>query len=168
MRRITSTGPFAGGLFHDAGRERRLDLEGVVENRRRQSHRGVLAEARRAVQTSPPLEHRQGRRAFLTCFALGSQDHPQVAALIFLARVQAGQQKLDEALSVADRAAAQISQKGAHPVATLASTRGDILARMGRNHEAEAAFREEIAHFSCNDERFRTPRAAARVRTSIR
>ena len=41
----------------------------------------------------------------------------------------------------------RVNQEGAHPVATLASTRGDILARMGRNREAEAAFRDEIAHF---------------------
>jgi len=40
-----------------------------------------------------------------------------------------------------------VQQEGAHPVPTLASTRGDILARIGRNAEAEAAFREEITRF---------------------
>ena len=74
-------------------------------------------------------------------------DRPRVPALILLARVLAEQQKLDEALAVANRAATRVDQGGAHPVPTLASTRGDILARMGRNGDAEAAFREEIQRF---------------------
>ncbi len=79
--------------------------------------------------------------------ALGSEDRPRVPALIFLARNLAEQNKLDEALSVANRAVARVNEEGAHPVPTLSSTRGDILARMGRNAEAEAAFREEIKRF---------------------
>ncbi len=79
--------------------------------------------------------------------ALGDADRPRVPALILLARVLAEQQKLPEALEVADRATERVAQDGAHPVATLASTRGDILARMGRNQEAEAAFREEMTRF---------------------
>src|SRR5438067_3331759 len=66
--------------------------------------------------------------------------------MILLARVLAEEQKLPEALDVVNRAATRVGQ-GAHPVATLASTRGDILARMGRNQEAEASFREEMTHF---------------------
>ncbi|PYQ48420.1 MAG: hypothetical protein DMF59_16075 [Acidobacteria bacterium] len=71
--------------------------------------------------------------------AIGDRDHPREPALILLARVLTQRGKLDEALSVVNRAT--------RPVATLSSTRGDILARMGRNQEAEAAFRDEIAHF---------------------
>ena len=67
-----------------------------------------------------------------------------VPALIMLARTLAEQQKLDEALTTINRAAAE---QGSHPVATLASTRGDILARLGHNQEAEAAFREEMQRF---------------------
>lgn len=78
--------------------------------------------------------------------ALGREDRPRVPALIVLARVLAEEKKLDDALEVANRATTRVVQ-GAHPVPTLASTRGDILARMGRNREAEAAFREEIAKF---------------------
>jgi choline-sulfatase len=79
--------------------------------------------------------------------ALGSADRPRVPALILLARVLAEEQKLPDALDVVNRATERVAQEGAHPVATLASTRGDILARMGRNQEAETAFREEMTRF---------------------
>lgn len=79
--------------------------------------------------------------------ALGRPDRPRVPALILLARVLVERGQLGEALAVAERAAARIAEDGAPQVPTLASTRGDILARLGRNAEAEAAFREEIARF---------------------
>jgi len=69
---------------------------------------------------------------------------PRVPAMITLARILTEERKFDEALAMIDRATAS---QGAHPLATIASTRGDILARMGRNAEAEAAFRDEIARF---------------------
>ena len=71
--------------------------------------------------------------------AIGPADHPREPALILLARVLTQRGRLDEALAVVSRAT--------RPVATLSSTRGDILARLGRNQDAEAAFRDEIAHF---------------------
>jgi arylsulfatase A-like enzyme/tetratricopeptide (TPR) repeat protein len=84
--------------------------------------------------------------------ALGLDDRPRIPALILLARILVEQGRLDEALEVANRAVARVREDGAPPVRTLASTRGDILARMGRAEEAEAAFREEIARFpSTND-----------------
>jgi len=67
-----------------------------------------------------------------------------VPGLVMLARMLAQQQKLDEALATINRAAAE---QGTHPVPTLASTRGDILARMGRNRDAESSFREEMQRF---------------------
>jgi tetratricopeptide (TPR) repeat protein len=79
--------------------------------------------------------------------ALGSEERPRVPALILLARILIEEKKMDEALSVVNRAVARVSEEGAHPVPTLESTRGDILARMGRNQEAEAAFREEMTRF---------------------
>ncbi len=79
--------------------------------------------------------------------AVGTQARPRVPALILLARVLATRGKLDEALAVINRAGTRVDLQGAHPVPTLASTRGDILARMGRNAEAEAAFRDEIQRF---------------------
>jgi arylsulfatase A-like enzyme len=79
--------------------------------------------------------------------AVGTQARPRVPALILLARVLAARGKLDEALAVINRAGARVDQQGAHPIPTLASTRGDILARMGRNADAEAAFRDEMQRF---------------------
>jgi arylsulfatase A-like enzyme len=79
--------------------------------------------------------------------ALDDESRPRVPALILLARILVEQNRLADALASIDRAAARIQQDGAPPVATLASTRGDILARMGRSAEAEAAFRREIETF---------------------
>lgn len=79
--------------------------------------------------------------------ALDDESRPRIPALILLARILVEQGRLSDALAAADRAVARIQQDGAPPVATLASTRGDILARMGRNAEAEAAFRHEIQMF---------------------
>jgi predicted Zn-dependent protease len=61
---------------------------------------------------------------------------------------------LQEALVAADRAAARVAAGDARPVATLASTRGDILARLGRAAEAEAALRDEIARFPTTAEAY--------------
>ena len=55
--------------------------------------------------------------------ALGSQDRPRVPAMIMLARVLAQEQKLDEALAVANHAVERVEQEGAHPVPTLAAIR---------------------------------------------
>lgn len=79
--------------------------------------------------------------------ALDREDHPRIPALLMLAKILVAQGRLDEALATADRAIQRIQKDGAPAVATLASTRGDILARMGRNREAEQAFREEMRAF---------------------
>jgi choline-sulfatase len=86
--------------------------------------------------------------------ALGAPDRPRVAALLMLARILTDEGKLDDALAAANTAAARMSQNGARPVPTLALTRGDILARMGRDAEAEAAFRNEIEHFPSTAETY--------------
>lgn len=97
----------------------------------------AIAEARADL----PTAEREARQA------LGPPDRPRLPALVALARLLAAQQKLAEALDVANRAKERVEHDHAHPVATLASTRGDILARMGRNGEAESAFRDEIQNF---------------------
>ncbi|HEX9163641.1 MAG TPA: sulfatase-like hydrolase/transferase [Thermoanaerobaculia bacterium] len=79
------------------------------------------------------------------------QALPRVSAMILLARILSEEHKLDEALPMIDRAAAS---QGEHPVATISSTRGDILARMGRNQEAETAFRDEIQRFPNTSEAY--------------
>jgi tetratricopeptide (TPR) repeat protein len=61
--------------------------------------------------------------------------------------VLAQQGKLADALAAIDRANARVEQDGAPPVPALASTRGDILARLQRYAEAEAAFRLEMQRF---------------------
>jgi arylsulfatase A-like enzyme/tetratricopeptide (TPR) repeat protein len=86
--------------------------------------------------------------------AAGREDRPNVPALIILARILSSQQKLDEALPVANRAVAHVNEESDHPVATVFSTRGDILARMGRTGEAEADFRKEIERFPDSTEAY--------------
>jgi tetratricopeptide (TPR) repeat protein len=79
--------------------------------------------------------------------AQGDAALPRVPALLLLAKVLAEQGRLPAALAELDRATRRVAEGGAHAVPTLASTRGDVLARMGRSGDAETAFREEIAHF---------------------
>ncbi len=69
----------------------------------------------------------------------------RAAARVTLARVlkQAGRDA--EALAAADEAARIVVDENKPPFAGLAFLRGDLLARLGRNQEAEAAFRQEIA-----------------------
>jgi arylsulfatase A-like enzyme/tetratricopeptide (TPR) repeat protein len=68
----------------------------------------------------------------------------RAAARVTLARVlkQAGRDA--EALAAADEAARIVVDEKKPPFAGLAFLRGDLLARLGRNQEAEAAFRQEI------------------------
>jgi arylsulfatase A-like enzyme/predicted negative regulator of RcsB-dependent stress response len=79
--------------------------------------------------------------------AVGEASNPRLAALVFLARVLVEQHRLPEALQAVDDAAARIGSGGARPLPTLEATRGDVLARLGRPAEAEAAFRREIELF---------------------
>lgn len=114
--------------------------------------------ARQAMKLNPDEAHlllagvAAERRDFATAerearIAIGREDRPRVPALIVLASVLVEQGRLPEALATIERARTRIAEEGARPVATLASTRGDILARMGRVAEAEASFREEIRNF---------------------
>lgn len=68
----------------------------------------------------------------------------RAAARVTLARVlkQAGRDV--EALAEADEAARIVVAENKPPFAGLAFLRGDLLARLGRGQEAEAAFRQEI------------------------
>jgi arylsulfatase A-like enzyme/Flp pilus assembly protein TadD len=69
----------------------------------------------------------------------------RAAANVTLARAlkQAGRD--GEALAAADEAARIVVAEHKPPFAGLAFLRGDLLARLGRNQEAEDAFRQEIA-----------------------
>ncbi|MEO8196350.1 MAG: sulfatase-like hydrolase/transferase [Thermoanaerobaculia bacterium] len=81
---------------------------------------------------------------------LGDPTHPRVPALLLLGQALAAEGKLEEARREIERAREHSSAPGAPPVATLEATYGDILARLGRDSEAEAAFRREIGQFPRN------------------
>jgi Flp pilus assembly protein TadD len=77
--------------------------------------------------------------------ALDSRE--RILALMTLARVEVERKNLPAALEYADRADAALRQRNSTSVKGLNYLRGDILARMERNADAEAAFREEIRLF---------------------
>lgn len=72
-------------------------------------------------------------------------------ATLLIAELRVAQGRLAEALQIADQLR---DEPGAAPLLDLESTRGDALARMSRNAEAEAAFRTEIANFPRNREAY--------------
>ena len=120
------------------------------------------AEAKRALAANP-LEARlvlatvAGRRGDWKAAetaareAAGPAARPRVAALLLLAQALAAQGRLEEGLTEAERAATRIAA-GAPPHPGVESTRGDLLARLGREGEAEYAFRREITAFPRNEE----------------
>jgi tetratricopeptide (TPR) repeat protein len=85
--------------------------------------------------------------------ALGLDPTAPGAALA-LAEVHVRRSRLREALAVLDRARGGGSSGPGLPVRGLELARGDVLARLGRNGEAEAAFRAEIAAFPRNAEAY--------------
>ena len=72
-------------------------------------------------------------------------------ATLLIAELRVAQGRLAEALQIADQLR---DEPGAAALMDLESTRGDVLARMNRNAEAEAAFRAEIANFPRNREAY--------------
>ena len=68
-------------------------------------------------------------------------------ALILLGNAEKQRGNLQAALAFLNRAADKASHKSAPPQQGLHLARGDILARLGRNAEAENDFRAEIAQF---------------------
>jgi choline-sulfatase len=77
--------------------------------------------------------------------ALQTRDH--VFALLTLARIELHRNHSAEALGYCDRAVAFISTRKGSGVKDLYFLRGDALARLGRDAEAEQAFRQEIDYF---------------------
>jgi arylsulfatase A-like enzyme/Flp pilus assembly protein TadD len=76
----------------------------------------------------------------------------RIAPLMTLAQVFQKQNRLDEALGYANQAADEVARTGAAGQGYLGLhwMRGDILARLGRNEEAEREFLEEIRAFPSN------------------
>ncbi len=73
-----------------------------------------------------------------------------VAAEILLAQIFAQQGRVQEAMSVITRAGEEIEQQKLGAIESYHFSRGDILARMNRDDEAIAEFKQEIALFPLN------------------
>src|SRR5262249_966719 len=71
-------------------------------------------------------------------------------SLLLLARVEIAQGHLPAALDLLDRAREMGRQSGEPPLETLEATRGDVLARLARDKEAEEAFRAETRNYPEN------------------
>ena len=74
-------------------------------------------------------------------------SHDPTSSLILLGNAEKLRGNLSGALAYLDRAADKAAHNEATPHPGLHLARGDVLARMGRNAEAEAEFRAEIAKF---------------------
>jgi choline-sulfatase len=85
--------------------------------------------------------------------AMAGENPPRVAAVMLTARILAMQARYGEALELTQSATDRVA-RGAHSFPTLASTRGDLLAHLGRVAEAETAFREEITRFPSTTEAY--------------
>lgn len=162
---LRKLGRFQEALDVYAETERRFPQFGeslAVERAKAELDLGRLdraeSEARRALRANPLEAHLilsavAGRRSDWpraveeARAAVGDLDNPRVPALLLLAEAWIAQDRLDEALAAIERAVAVVRRPGAEAIPTVESTYGDVLARLGRNAEAEQAFRREIAHF---------------------
>ncbi len=79
-----------------------------------------------------------------------SDENERVAAEVLLAQVLAQQGRVGEALPVIEQAGRDIAGQKLGPIEWYHFARGDILARMNRDDEAIAEFRQEIAEFPTN------------------
>lgn len=74
-------------------------------------------------------------------------EKDRVVALLTLSRIELYRKNAEAALEYADRAAKTLEEKKRPPIVQTNFLRGDALARLGREAEAEAAFRKEIELF---------------------
>jgi arylsulfatase A-like enzyme/Flp pilus assembly protein TadD len=85
--------------------------------------------------------------------AIGTQN-PQPAAMLLVADVKRARGDLAGALAACDAAAQRARELNVPALYRLDFLRGDILARMDRPEEAEAAYRREIANFPHNTQAY--------------
>jgi len=79
---------------------------------------------------------------------LGVKTHyDPSSSLLLLGRIHAGRGDFAGALRYLDEAAERVKQRDNPRLQELYSTRGDVLARLGRNEEAERDFRAEMRDF---------------------
>lgn len=74
----------------------------------------------------------------------------ELNAALIEAEVRIRRSELREALTILDAARRRIAEEKLPPLRDLEFLRGDVLARLGRNAEAESAFKEEIRAFPAN------------------
>jgi choline-sulfatase len=91
------------------------------------------------------------REARLAVAAPGDNN----AAMYTLARVEQRQGHAAEVLRLADDLLARLARTNGRPLHGLHALRGDALARLGRDAEAEAAFREELRLARADPEAYR-------------
>jgi tetratricopeptide (TPR) repeat protein len=119
---------------------------------------GHLDDAQQHAQLALPLDapraHEVLARVFLARGDLANAEKEarlataggdRAAAHVTLARALKQGNRFDEALASADEAQRIITSEKKPPFAGLAFLRGDLLARLGRNEEAERALKQEIA-----------------------
>lgn len=86
--------------------------------------------------------------------AIGNPALPRLPALVLLAEIAGQTGRPSEGLDWIEQAESRVASGAAEPIATLDSTRGDLLARLGRTSEAESAFRREIERFPRTEEAY--------------
>jgi arylsulfatase A-like enzyme/predicted negative regulator of RcsB-dependent stress response len=110
--------------------------------------------AQLALPPDAPRAHEVLARVFLARADLANAEKEarlattagdRAAAYVTLARVLKQGNRFNEALAAADEAQRIITSEKKPPFAGLAFLRGDLLARLGRNEEAERALKQEIA-----------------------
>lgn len=81
-------------------------------------------------------------------------SHDPTGGYLTLGMIERRQNNFASALQYLDRAAESVAKHRKPSVPTLHLNRGDVLARMGRNREAESEFRREIAEYPNNPEAY--------------
>ncbi len=124
----------------------------------------VETHARAGLETSPAQAHELLAWAALGRADLGRAEREAGRALalapaatgsaLALAEVHIQRSELREALTVLEGASARLRSTSGGPVRGFELARGDVLARLGRYPEAQAAFRSEIASFPRNSEAY--------------
>jgi len=79
-----------------------------------------------------------------------------IPASVLLAQVHAHQGRFDESAALLDRVTREARDRNLLPLEGLDYARGDLLARMGKNEEAERAFEQEIGSFPRNKQTYAT------------
>jgi tetratricopeptide (TPR) repeat protein len=124
----------------------------------------VESHARAGLEVNPARAHELLAWAALGRADLGRAEGEAKRALslapaatgsaLALAEVHIRRGELRQALAVLEGAAARLGSTGGEAVRGFELAHGDVLARLGRYAEAEAAFRREIASFPRNSEAY--------------